>query len=202
MSTIMMQCPRDFVLRTTTGHTVRFEAGKPTPVPEAIYAEALARNIVPVKGPIDTDSPATGNTRVSLHGPLRDALLYNAIHALVQRNQPEDFDGGGQPKPSSIKDFCGVPISAQERTKYWSNYRELMGNNVELPSHPNVNLVLELQSISSRKQLLEFAAEHEIDLAKPEGKTPADLKALLLGLLVNHKQAPAQEPSNSTLVEP
>lgn len=198
MSTILMQCPRDFVLRSTQGHTVIFKAGKPTPVPEALYAEALARNIVPVKGPIDTDEAANGKA-VALTGPLRDALIYHALDAIVKRNQVEDFDGGGNPKPDAVKEMVGVAISATERTKHWANYRELMGNNIELPTHPNLDLVIELQSLSTRKDLEAFAEEHNIAIGKNSGKNNRELKAQLIGSMVNFQQAPIAAPSTGTL---
>lgn len=200
MPNVMMKCPRDFVLRSTQGHTVRFEANKPTPVPEALYAEALARNIVPVSDYLDTDAPASGKSRVALTGPLRDALIFYGIDQLVNRNQSEDFDGGGQPKPDAIKELVGVPISAQERTKYWANYRELTGNNIELPTHPNLEMVLELQSLSTRKDLEGFAKEHGIELGKGAGKTNHEIKAQLLGSMVSFQQAPKQA-SSTTLAE-
>lgn len=187
---ILMICPRDYTLRTQSGHIVRFEAGKPTPVPEALYAEALARNIMPATEQLDTDSIApkhAGNVRIT--GPLRDALVYDAIQTLLQRNNHEDFDAGAQPKAIAIEAISGVKLSNQERTKYYDNYRDLIGSNSELPTHPNVALVQELQSLTTRAQLKGFAEDQGYDFSKLTGRANADLKAQLLSLVINNRQS-------------
>lgn len=193
MSNIMMRCPRDYTLRTLTGQTIRFIAGEPTPVPESAYAEALSKNIVPVERP-DDDKPAFGMVHTEVTGTLRDAMIYAALDEIAKRNHTEEFTGGGVPKATSVTMAAGVRISASETGKYWSNYRQMMAENVELPSHPKVTVVQELQACATRAQLTEFAAEHGVNMPKAEGKSVKELKELLLNAVINaHQIAPADD---------
>jgi hypothetical protein len=197
-----MICPRDYTLRSKTGATIAFEAGKPTNVPDDIVPDALAVNIVPASGEgIDDESPV-GAATAQITGTLRDALIFQAIAQLVKTNASEDFDGGGQPKPHAISARAGIAVSASERVKYWNRYREIVGTNSEIPNHPNVNAVLDLQSLSTRKQLKEFAVDHgmEKEYEKFATKALPELKTLLLGNLVGRRQGPTLK-STSTLVE-
>lgn len=192
MSTIPMICPRDYTLRTRTGHTIRFEAGVPSPVPESAYQEALAKNIIPVERPSD-DNNAFGMVHADITGTLRDAIIYQAIETLVHRNNAEDF-GGGKPKATAMSIETGLSLSASEVGKYWNNYKQLVAENEALPTHPRVEVVRELQACATRKQLTEFAEEHGINMPKAQGKTVKELKELLLNAVVNQQQvAPAAD---------
>jgi hypothetical protein len=190
---IPMICPRDYTLRTKLGHVIRFEAGVPTPVPQAAYAEALAKNIVPAKRP-DDDTPVFGMVHAEITGSLRDAMIYGAVDELVKRNQSEDFTGGGVPKAVSITAAIGIPVSATEVSRYWTNYREMVAENTELPSHPNVEVVRELQALSTRKQMEDFVEEHDLKLPATKGKSLKELKSLLLHAIIGQQITPAADP--------
>lgn len=181
---IMMVCPRNYVLRTRIGHTIEFKANTPTPVPEAAYAEALSKNIVPVEVP-DTEKPHFELAHADITGTLRDALIYFAIDEITKRNNPEDFGGGGVPKAKLVSEMIGVSVSHTEVGKYWQNYRQMIANNEDLPMHPKMELVLELQALSSRQQMERFAADIDMPLPKTKGKGLRELKGMLLYALVN-----------------
>lgn len=188
MSTKMV-CPRDFTLRSTSGHTIAFKANVPQDVPDSLYAEALAFNIIPASGKAsEQDAPAQQGA-VQVMGPLRDALIYNAIQTLVKRNTSDDFDGGGVPKVAAINDLSGVKLGAPERSKYWNNYREMIGSNSEIPTHPNVVLMQDLQALTSRDQLEAFAKDHELTIKDVKGRSNRELKESLLSQVIT-KQAP------------
>ncbi len=197
---IQMVCPRDYTLRTRMGHTIQFIAGEPTPVPESAYAEALSKNIVPVERP-DGDKPAFGMVHAEITGSLRDAMIYAAIDEIIKRNQTEDFAGGGVPKAAVLSAAVGVSISASEAGRYHTNYREFVATNSPLPTHPHVEIVRDLQACSTRKQLTEFAQEHNYAMPKAQGKNNKELKELLLHAVINQQvAAPApddyQKPSS------
>lgn len=201
--TINMVCQRDYTLRTLSGQTIAFKAGEPTPVAEAAYGEAIAKNIVPVTR-LDDDGTAPGMAHAQITGSLRDALIFSALQDAVNRNASEEFDGGGKPKATTIAAATGLQISASEVSKYWANYKQLMGENAPLPTHPNVELVNELQQLVTRKQLTEFASDHDIDYKEAAGKTVKDLKQAMLYQVVNQKQMPAMgdeyvKPSSLTM---
>lgn len=188
MSTIDMVSQRDFVLRTRMGHTIRFEATKPTPVPDAAYSEALAHNIVPVVVP-DADSPQ-GRVEANITGTLRDALLFKAIHTLVVRNNYEDFTGGGVPKAAAVSLEAGFSVSQNEVSRYWGNYRTMVATNETLPTHPHMAQVEELQSCSTRKSLEEFCADHSIVIKGAKGKTVKELKEQVMHAVVSGQVVP------------
>lgn len=198
MSTIKMVCPRDFTLRSETGHVVRFEAGVPTAVPEVLVPLAMSRNILPVEDHED-ERPVFGMLNTSVTGTLRDALILQSIDALVSRNNYEEFTGGGSPKAAALAAETGLSVSAQEVSKYWDRYREIKGTNSELPKHPSVELVRDLQQISTRKALIEFCNEYDIPYKKHEGKALKDLKQIVLSLIVNQKTLPIAETKPGTL---
>lgn len=206
MPTIKMVSQRNFTLRSTTGHVVHFEANQPTPVPESLYAEALRYNIVPVaeRPDLDPDGALNGG-RVQITGSLKDALVLGAIDEIVQRNNTEDFGGSRQPKAKAIETLCGIKLAGTELSKYYDTYRELVGSNNPLPTHPNAELVRELNTLTTRKQLLDFGADQNIEPKRMESRNVADLKQFLLTQLVHDRQAEfaasqANKP-HSTLVE-
>ena len=48
---------------------------------------------------------------------------------------------------------------------------QIIGENEPLPTHPKVEVVRELQALTSRKQLEEFAEDHGIGIPKAKGKS-------------------------------
>lgn len=198
---IKMVCPRDYTLRTLHGHVIHFEAGVPTPVPESAYQEALAKNILPVKAP-DGETAAFEMASAEITGSLRDALIFDAIRVIVTRNHTEDFTGGGVPKAAVIAAETGIAVGAPEMSRYWTRYKEIVANNDELPSHPNVELVRELQGLSTRKQLEAFAKDIGADLPNTKGKSLSELKAQLLYTVVNTQNAPLLDPEDKPYAKP
>lgn len=186
---IKMICPRDYTLRTTLGHVIAFKAGEPQPVPEAAYHEALAKNILPVKD-ANGEKSAFGMASAEITGSLRDALVYDAIRVLVSRNHVEDFTGGGMPKAAAIQKEVGVHVSAQETSKYWAGYKQIVAENGEFPSHPNVETVRELQGLGTRKQFEQFAEDLGVAIPETKGKSLSELKSMLLYTIINQHQAP------------
>jgi hypothetical protein len=186
---IMMVCPRDYTLRTRMGHTVEFVGGEPTPVPEAAYAEALAKNILPVKVK-DNEKPVFEHATAEITGTLRDALIFQTIDEIVKENTTEDF-GGGVPKAAAISARIGIAVAQNEAAKYWTMYKQIKGENSELPTHPNTELVREVQALSTRKQLEDYARDADLPLSRTKGKSLKELKDLVLYTVVNQRNVPS-----------
>lgn len=158
--TLLMVSPRDFMLNSTLGHSLSFKKDQPTAVPHAIVDEALKVNILPFEGGTgkefdDPNASASANTSIS--GALRRAVLFHAISEIVKRNDPDDFSGGGRPNAKAVSDRAGVRISATELNKYWDEYRDLVSQNADLPTHPNLTLVVDIMGVSSKPALFEYA---------------------------------------------
>jgi hypothetical protein len=200
--TVMMVCPRDYTLRSTQGHTIAFKADEPTPVPDSMYQEALSKNILPAKVPRGEEA-AQGLAHAEITGTLRDALVFDAIETLVKRNNVEDFGGGG-PKAAALARETGIQLSAKETAKFYDRYKQLKAENSELPSHPNVELVRELQGLSTRKQLEAFALDIGVEIPETKGKALSEVKSTLLYAIVNQNQAPLTQsgPVDKAYVKP
>lgn len=195
-----MVCPRDFTLRTTLGHTIAFEANVPTSVPDSAYQEALSRNILPVSIPVG-ESPAHDFASGRVTGTLRDTLVFEGIRTLVSRNNSEDFTGGGLPKAIALTRETGVDVSANETSKYWARYKQIIAENDDFPQHPNAEMVRELNAMSTRKDLEQLAIDIELDIRPLKGKALSEVKAHLLQAITAMKQAPITFPAPAALID-
>ncbi len=176
-----MVCQRDFVLRTKLGHVIRFEANKPTIVPDEAVDAALAVNIIPVEGGFvkrQNGDRTIGPIRMASMSPeMREAVLLHTIDELVRDNEASAFDAGGKPKVNIIRDRCGLEITATERSRLWDKYRELIANNVGLPSPRNVRLVMEVQAATAHASIMEYLKLFGVNADEVRGYTLKELKA-------------------------
>lgn len=199
---------RDFTLRSKTGHTIFFEGGKPTPVPEEVVAEAMAFNIAVTDGLTDREAalkfkPTDAQSVIT--GTLRDAIIFGALDELVRENDSDNFNAGGQPKVHALYQVTGVKLTGGEVSKFWERYREIKSTNSDLPTHPRVENVLELQRLTTRAQLVEYAKDMGFDVAMIDRKTLKEAKEALMYATINFHEAatpaPAPRPDTSTLEE-
>jgi|ADGO01.1.fsa_nt_gi hypothetical protein len=188
---VMMVSPRDYTLRTTSGHVIAFKANVPQLVPDVVVSDAMAVNILPCEGKaVDNDRPADGVVKMpALPSTLRDALVLTVIDQLVRENDTANFNAGGQPKLAVVNELTGVRLSSGELSKYWDRYREIKYNNESLPTHKHLSLVMELQSLTTRKQLIEFARDIRFPTREVERQPSVkDAKALLLNAVLNYHE--------------
>lgn len=200
----LMISPRNYTLRTTSGHVIRFKADEPTYVPDYIADQALAVNILPVDGKAladyDTDVGIARND--GMNPVLREALVLYAIADLLKENDSAHFDGGGRPKAASITERSGVQISATERNTFWDKYRDIVNSGQELPKPPNLDLVFEAQQLNTKKDLTAFL--HDIGVAESvfKGMNIRELKQLATRAAANYNpRAVGAAASESTLDE-
>lgn len=184
---VLMQCARNYTLRTRSGFTIRFPANTPVQVPDPVVSEAMAVNILPV----DPDSYKRGpsdvyQAKVPINGALKDALALNAIYALVTENEAVNFDGGGKPKVGALNQITGLSLSADERNEYWDKYRQLKSEGQDLPTHPALNMVLEVQNVNTPREAREYAQQLKI-LDEDFSAQPLRVqKQMLLNAAVTH----------------
>lgn len=182
----LMKAPRNYTLRTKTGHVIRFEGGKPKQVPDDLVSAALAVNILPVDNADvpDADVTAGGVQRVVISGQLREAILMHTIHDLVRENEMDNFDGGGRPKVNVINDRCGLGISAKERSESWDKYRELIANGEDLPKHKAMDTVLTVQAMTMPHDIKEYATLLDVPEKSLTGLSLREQKQVLLAAAV------------------
>ncbi len=196
---------RNYTLRTKSGHTIFFEGGVVTDVPEEVVAEALAVNIV-VTDSTDRETQLkfkSADIQSNITGSLRDALILGAIEELVRENDTDNFNAGGQPKVAALALATGLKLGGGEASKYWERYREIKSTNADLPTHPRVENVLELQRLTTRAQLTAYAKEMGFDFKGLDKKSLKEAKEALMYATINHHEAAMTAPTRdtSTLVE-
>jgi hypothetical protein len=177
-----MVAPRNYTLRTKSGHTIKFLADQPKLVPDDIVQEALAVNILPTdnKALTTRDDSAAGVQKVQIGGLLRSALVIRAIADIARENDAANFDGGGRPKTNVLNDRCGLGLSAKERSDYWDQYRQLKANGEDLPTHKSLDMVLAVQSLNTPSDFKEYAALLEVPSEKLAGLSLREQKQILL----------------------
>ncbi|GAA5785664.1 hypothetical protein [Chitiniphilus shinanonensis] len=100
-------------LALTTGHiaviTDQFE-----PLHERFHAEAyglgcISEDMLDVLKQLSPEAPAGGQP------PARDRLIADALSALIERGNPDDFTGQGLPRVEALSEIAGFPVTAGER---------------------------------------------------------------------------------------
>lgn len=179
---VSMVAPRNYTLRTKTGHVIKFTAGQPTLVPDLVVSEALAVNILPVENSdvAIPDDSARGVQRVVINGTLRTALILHTIHDMVRENDSENFDGGGRPKVHVMSGRCGLDVNARERSELWDKYRELIANGEDLPTHKAMDTVLAVQALTKPGDMKEYAQLLDVPEARLLGLSLREQKQVLL----------------------
>lgn len=171
---------RTFTLATKLGHTVGFEAKKPSYVPPSVVSEALAAGCVMVD---ETDAPFFDDltkAKVDFVGDMRHSLIYLAIERLAARNKPHDFDGAGNPKAGLIVDMLGFDVLPAEVVPIWQQYLSLKQDGKEYPLHPDAKKVQRVLEITRKADLVALADEIGVEAEKAEGLTSRELRKLLL----------------------
>lgn len=185
---VKMICPRHYTLRTTSGHVLKFEPNVAKDVPEDCVAAAMAVNIMPVNSADGEEAlaPTDGKAlaQLSVGGPLRDAIAYRVIQDLHRENNAADFDGGGRPKASSINARTGLQLSAADVQKYWMQYRQIVSNGEELPTHKALDQVMEIQALNTSKDMRAYATDLEVPEKSLTGRSLREQKNILLAAAV------------------
>lgn len=100
------------------GHALVFAKGETLFVPPVLRAVAVDMGLDPV---LDEGDVAPGGTPKD-DADTRRAAVKDAMRAIAQRNNADDFDAGGVPKLRAIENLTGgvKPTDAKERTVLWA----------------------------------------------------------------------------------
>lgn len=115
---------RDYVLRTTKGHSIGFTKGEKTWVPPMCVPDVVAIGAVPVDAAVDVigDEPVV---QAPLTHDEREAKLFAAFETLIARNERGDFGANGLPTTKKLQDMCGFEILNRERDEAWVKFTAL-----------------------------------------------------------------------------
>lgn len=114
---------RNFILRTTKGHTIRFEQGKPTHVPPVCIEDAVAIGAVPVNAKDGDILGDEAKAQPSLSADERKAKVFEAFGVMKTRKERNDFTASGIPDARRLSPLLGFEITSRERDAYWAEFR-------------------------------------------------------------------------------
>lgn len=123
----LMKLRRAFRLATVKGHSVIFHPDTPTFVPTSIVADAVAIGAETVEGDVDVTPlpPPAANTGPA-DATLRENDLLAAINTVIARNDRDEFNAGGVPKPAAVAAIVGYKVDKREVTEVWMKRAELI----------------------------------------------------------------------------
>ena len=176
----MMISLRNFVLRTTSGHTIKFEAKKPAYVaPEAMQA-AMTAGCVPENA---EDAPFYDNeqkAKVEFSGGVRDSVIFLTLTAIAKENNSKNFDGGGFPKLDVVSDRVGFDVNKKEVTRLYQQYVSAKQEGLVYEPHPQAHMVLRVVEATTLTELKALADEYNYPKDKIAGLTAKQVRKLLL----------------------
>jgi len=118
---------RNFVLRTTKGHSIGFEKGKATLVPTICIEDAIAIGAVPVEG-MDSVSPEAPEA-VILTPAQRKAAIFAAFETMATRGDRADYTASGTPNAKRLPALCGFEVPLGERDIAWNEFKAIAQAN-------------------------------------------------------------------------
>lgn len=118
---------RNFVLRTTKGHAVRFEKNKPVFVPAVCVEDAVAIGAVAV---VDGDGDVIPEevVEIALTAAERKNKITEALMVMVRRQERSDFTGNGLPSMKKLEALTGFEVHSKERDSAWIELRVKLEN--------------------------------------------------------------------------
>ncbi len=118
---------RTYVLRSLSGHSVAFEKGVPTFVPNACIreVEAIGGERIDAKNGEGLDEPAQ---KQEPQGEEREQLILEAFKEIVAKNARDEFTAQGAPHVRALKTLLGFEVDNKERDKVWKKYQAEEGS--------------------------------------------------------------------------
>lgn len=111
---------RNYILRTTKGHSIEFKKGEPAWVPPLCVSDAVAIGAVS-----EEDVDVIGEEEkpvVTISVEDRQAKLFAAFDSLLARNERGDFTASGLPHVKKLEAIVDFEVSNRERDELWQQY--------------------------------------------------------------------------------
>jgi len=128
--TILFVSLRDMVVSTQDGYAIRFKAQHPTPVPnfKRVIQAVQAAGCVPYDEitsgeKIKIKTVEQGRDEESSE---REVALVAAMHAIIDRDNPVDFNRAGFPQTRSLETLSGLEkVTNVERDRVWKKFQTM-----------------------------------------------------------------------------
>jgi hypothetical protein len=114
---------KNYILRTTHGHSIGFVKGEATYVPPLCVPDALSVGAVPVDG-IESVDPEEVEV-APLSPSERKAAVFKAFDTMSKRGERMDFNASGLPNNKRIPALTGFEITTNERDAFWTEYKAI-----------------------------------------------------------------------------
>lgn len=115
---VEMMMGRDYTLRTTKGHTIRFKKMTPKMIPKSVESEAMRFGAFPT----DADEKAAeqskdeADSQPKAPDEPRETRIRNAIAQMIEDNVREEWTANGRPKNEVLAKRAQVEdLHSQER---------------------------------------------------------------------------------------
>lgn len=115
---------RNYVLRTTKGHTISFKKNKATHVPPICISDAISIGAIPADDEVNVlgdEEPIV----IPLTPAERKAKVFDAFRTMAGREIREDFTASGVPNTKRLPALTGFDMTSKERDAYWLEFRAL-----------------------------------------------------------------------------
>jgi hypothetical protein len=112
---------RDFTFRSPKG-VISFVKDKPTNVPHHMVMDVVGIGAEAVEDETPSLVPVDPKVASAPEGKERDAQLRAAIELIVERNNSDDFTGGGTPTVKSMEAVLGFDVDRDEVVAAWKAY--------------------------------------------------------------------------------
>lgn len=165
---------------TLSGHVVVFQSNKPMFVPADAVQDCLAAGAAFVDENDRVISEEESAVRFMLTGSARDSVVYLAIEALVKEGDLKNFDAGNAPKPNSVSERLGFPVSATEVRDTYQKFLQCRSEGISPELHPSARTVINIAEARSRSDLMLIASELGIDEGAAKSATAKELRVLLM----------------------
>ena len=116
---------------STLGHSIQFEKGVPTHVPQRLHALVMEKGIMPCDAAgkpldpsqVDDPSPVSAVVLAPEETEERAAKILEVIQAIVKRNNSKDFSAGNVPNSVAVTAALGWKVDAKEIRPVWDKFK-------------------------------------------------------------------------------
>lgn len=122
---------RNYILRTTKGHSIRFIKGQPVNVPTVCVEDAVAIGAQAVDAQDGDILGEENKPQPSMTSEERKAKVFEAFGVMKTRNERGDFTASGIPNAKRLPALLGFELTSKERDTYWMEYRALEQEGID-----------------------------------------------------------------------
>jgi hypothetical protein len=114
---------RNYVLRTTKGHTISFVKGEPSWVPPIIEKDAIAIGAERADGGATDPLGPEKEAVKTISGEELKTQMFTAFELIVEKNDAKDFTGQGIPSVKAVERILGFDVDRSDVVQAWTEFK-------------------------------------------------------------------------------